>query len=131
MKKIIALIVLVFAFLLVSCEGSSSPSGAKSNLEKDGYTVEVMNTTEAKARIEGINFVVDPTNALLATKGKEDVVIIFYFNSIDEADKFVKENVSVMYKFAERYSANPKTGYLNNAAYAGSQKACQTAGFPV
>ncbi len=129
-KKLLAIIVLAFTFLLASCNASFSSGEAKSNLEGQGYTVEVMDTTEAKARVQGVNYNVTPQSAIFAAKGN-DKVLIFFFSSIDEADKFVHENIAVMVRFAEGFSENPKTGCHNNAAYTGSIAAAKAAGFPV
>lgn len=131
MKKLLAIIVLAFTFLLASCNASFSSGEAKSNLERSGYTVDLMSETEAKVRVTGVEYNVTPTNVIYAAKGK-DVVIIFFLSSIDDADKFVKDNIGVLVGFAEKYTEdNPKAGYHNNAAYAGTLAACKAAGFPV
>ena len=131
MKKFLALFLLMVSFLFVGCQGTASPGAAESGLKGAGYTVEVMNATQAKERVGGVEFVVSPTSAILATKGTNEVIIIFYFNNIEDTDKFVKENIAVMYRFAERYTESPKTGSHNNAAYAGTPNAVKAAGFPV
>ncbi len=131
MKKILALFVLAFAFLLAGCSQSVSVDGVKSNLQGSGYTVEVMGQTEAKARISGVTYTTTPTNVVYAVKGT-DIAIIFFFSNIDEAEKFVNENIAVMVRFAEKVTdESPKTGSHNNAAYCGSYNAIKAAGFPV
>ena len=130
MKKILALFVLAFTFLLAGCSQSVSADGVKSNLQGGGYTVEVMGQSEAMARISGVTYTTTPTNVVYAVKGT-DVAIIFFFSNMDEADKFVHENIAVMVRFAEKVTESPKAGYHNNAAYCGSYNAIKAAGFPI
>ena len=129
MKKLFAAILLVFALFLTGCNASMGAGGVKSSLEGAGYKVETMNKEEAKARVTGVNYVVSPTDVIYATKG-DDLILMFFFNSIDDADAFVKENIGVMHSFAERNTTNPKVGSHNNTAYVGSVAAAKAAGIP-
>ena len=111
-------------------EASMSSSTMKSNLEKKGYTAEVMNKTEAEARIQGVKYVVSITDALYSTKDKE-VIVAFFCANINDATKFMEENIQVMNAFAELYTEEPKIGAHNNVAYVGSYNIVSAAGIPV
>lgn len=132
MKKFFALFAIAFAFILASCSASVSSGSVKSSLQSSGYTVEEMSTAEAKESISGVEYVVDPTSVIYAKKDGKEVILIFFFSSIDDATKFLNKNIQPMYYFAQRYAEeNPRTGSHNNAAYAGTPNAVKAAGFPV
>ena len=130
MKKLFLTLLCAATLTLTGCEQSMSSGQLKSNLESKGYIVEVMNPTEAKARIKGINYNVDITDAVYTKKGTEDVFVAFVCKNMDDADKFIKENIAAMTHYAEEYTENPKVGFHNNVAYTGSARAATDAGIP-
>ena len=131
MKKLFTTLFLAAALSLTGCMESNISSGSmKASLESKGYTAEVMNKTEAEVRIQGVNYVVNIVDALYSEKGSE-VIVAFFCANIDDAEKFVKENIAAMHNFAERYTEEPKVGSHNNVAYAGSYNIVAAAGIPV
>lgn len=131
MKKLIATLFTTAALALTACQSTMTSAEMKANLEKKEYTVEIMGAEETKVRIQGVNFNVDIKDSLLSTKGDKDVILAFFVTNSKDADAFVKENVSALYKFAQRYTEDPKTGYHNNVCYTGSPDAVKAAGLPV
>lgn len=133
MKKLFLPLLFAASLGLTGCglEGSMSSGAMKNSLNSAGYNqVEVMSRVEATARIEGITWNVNITDALYCAQNNE-VILAFFCSNIGDAEKFVNENVAVMVKFAERVSENPKTGMHNNVAYCGSQKIIKAAGIPI
>ena len=129
MKKLLATIMLAAALSLSGCgQQSMSSATMKSNLEKNNYSAEVMSKTEAEARIQGVQFVVEITDALYSIKGSNEVLIAFFCANSGDADSFVKTNIQAMYHFAENYTEEPKVGNYNNVAYAGSANMVAAAG---
>lgn len=133
MKKLFLPLLMAATLGLTGCglEGSMSSGSMKNNLSSAGYTkVEVMSRVEATARVEGITWNVNITDALYCAENNE-VILAFFCSNIADAEKFLNENIAVMAKFAERVSENPKTGMHNNVAYAGSVNIVKAAGIPI
>ena len=133
MKKLFLSLLFAASLGLTGCglEGSMSSGAMKNSLNSAGYNqVEVMSRVEATARIEGITWNVDITDALYCDQNKE-AILAFFCSNINDAEKFVKENIAVMVRFAEKYSEDPKTGQHNNVAYCGSPKILKAAGIPI
>lgn len=133
MKRLLFPLLCAAALGLTGCnlEGSMSSSTVKANLESKGYVCQVMSKTEAEARIKGINYVVNITDAAYANKGEGNIFLGFFCANIADAEKFVNENISVMVRFAEEYTKEPKAGFHNNMAYCGNYDAVAAAGVPV
>lgn len=132
MKKLFFPILFAATLGLVGCGEASLSSGAvKSSLEGQGYSVQVFNKAESEAYIKGINYVVEIDSAIDAHKGEKEVILIFFCKNINDADAFVKENISVMNGYAERYTEEPKVGSHNNVAYCGSASAVAAAGIRI
>ena len=133
MKKLFLPLLMAATLGLTGCglEGSMSSGSMKNSLNSAGYNqAEVMTRAEATARIEGITWNVNITDALYCAQNNE-VILAFFCSNIADAEKFVNENVAVMVKFAQRYSENPKTGMHNNVAYCGSPSIVKAAGIPI
>ena len=129
MKRLISTLLVAGAFALTACSPTMySSSSSKSKLEGKGYTVEVYSFEEAKARITGLNYEgFDFTDALVADKGADDerdVLLAFYFKNVDDASKFIEENIGQMNRYAENTLGSNLTvrvGSHNNVAYTGSE----------
>lgn len=129
MKRLISGLLLAGAFALTACSPTMySSSSSKSKLEGKGYSVEVYSFEEAKVRITGLNYEgFEFTDALVADKGADedkDVLVAFYFKKVDDASKFVEENIAQMNRYAENTlgsNLTVKVGSHNNVAYTGSE----------
>ena len=128
MKKLFSALVLSACFALTACEASSSSGSAKSALQANGYTVEVMSETEAKERIKNINWNVSVVDVVYAQKGNNELYLGFYCKNIADADAFSKENIQLLYGYAERFCESPKVGSWNNVAYCASPAAAAIVG---
>lgn len=133
MKRLLCTLLLATSMGLASClEKSTNSTELNSKFQSAGYNTKVMNAAETKAHFqEAIAFVVDVVDSLQATKGESnpEFFLAFFFNNIDDASKFVNENIAIMTRTAERYSDDPKVGSYNNVAYLGSPAAFTVAGF--
>ena len=128
MKKLFVTMLLAASLGLSACgENSMSSASMKANLKNKGYTAEVMSKTEAEARIQGVEYVVNITDALYCEQGQE-VILAFFCANIDDATAFVQKNVAVMYRFGQQYSEQAKTGSYNNVAYVGTPNMVSAAG---
>ena len=129
MKKLFATIMLAASLSLAACgEQSMSSATMKSNLESKGYSAEVMNKTEAEARIKGVEFVVEITDALYSSKNNNEVLIAFFCANSGDATSFMNTNIQALYRFAESYTEEPKVGSYNNVTYAGTASMVTAAG---
>ena len=131
MKRIITALLCAASLGLSGCEASLSSSAVKGSLEGKGYSVSVYTKAEAEAAIKGIEYVVNITDALVAAKDQTDAFIGFFCANISEAEKFMNTNIAAMVHWAEDRVQDPKVGFHNNVAYAGSYDAVATAGIPV
>lgn len=132
MKKVLATLLCVGAFALAACSPDmKTAESSKSKLQGKEYTVTVYSEEEAKTHFTAFTFEgISVKNALLAEKGSDDdhdLLLAFYFSSIDEAEKFTEieehENLGLLNSLLEKeLGANltPKIGTHNNVAYAGS-----------
>ena len=136
MRKMIFASAIACALLLSGCSlfGMSkydSNTDGKT-LKAKGYEISNYTAEEAKAKISGINFEdVNCKGALFAEKGEgddKDLFIGFYFDSVDEAEKFNAknnyENQGLIHDYCERNlgkNLKLKVGSHNNVAYGGSE----------
>lgn len=133
MKKLFTLLLASSAILATSCQATDyTASEAASKLRGNSYTVEVMSYDQAKQRIIGLNYdIVDFRDAVYAEKGEEenhDLLVAFFFSSIDNAEKFLNENnyenLTLLNRYGERYIGEnlvKKVGMHNNVAYVGTE----------
>lgn len=132
MKKLFSMLLVAGALALSACAPTIvSASSSESGLKSKGYTTQVLSYTEAKARIQGLNYnVVEFINAVFAEKGTgedHDLFIGFYFSSADAADQFTSannyENLGLLNDYGDKNlgeNLTKKVGYHNNVAYVGS-----------
>ena len=135
MKKLFTSLLLTGAVLLTGCANSVNSAGVKTKLESNQYSVEIMSKAETEVRVKGINFNVTITDAIYATKGPveayEDVFLVFFCANADDADSFMKENLSALYYYAASFTKEPKVGVYNNCTYTGSEAGVNAAGFTI
>ena len=127
MKKYLGFIFVAFAFvlLLVSCL-SFSASSVKSKLEKEEYTVSVTAVDDYKSSSIPLSKDDGFTNLLMATKN-DDGVIIFFFDSVDNCDKFREKHQSDLVTL-RNFGNEGRFGTFNNVAYFGTDAAIKIAG---
>lgn len=133
MKKLFAMLFTAGALALTACQPNIySANDTQAKLKDKGYTVEVFSYEEAKVRIKNLNYdIVSFNNAVYAEKGTEenkDLLIAFYFATIDDASKFMDgnnyENMGLLNTFGQNNlgsNLTVKVGTHNNVAYVGSQ----------
>ena len=139
MKKLFTTLLFAASLALSAC-GSKIYKGeeSKASLEKKEYTVVLLSEAEAKLLISGINFDdVTLKSVVRADKGKDedkDFFLGFYFDSIEEAEKFNSkndnQNLALMSKYAEielGSNLKSKVGSHNNVAYVGSETSFKAA----
>ena len=124
MKKILALLVLFFTFILTGCNPSNySADSIKSNLEKNGYTVEVNPTVVNldTSKMEGLQTIV------YGYKG-EYGTLFFVFDSTANANKLTDANpvpahVSIIMDWGKDHAKenNKEFGAYNNVVYSGDK----------
>ena len=133
MKKAIITLLCAATLGLTGCglEDSLSSGQIKANLESKGYSAQVMSKTEAEARIEGVKYTVEITDAVYTSKGENEVFLAFVCKNINDASKFVEENIAAMNNYAQQYSDAIQVGSHNNVAYTGTKTAVGAAGIPV
>ena len=127
MKKLLFPLFMAASFALSGCQQIEKSEKIKKNLEKKEYSVEVVEKQEVEARISGITWNVEIKETLYATKEKEAIVAFFCAN-IDDASKFVEENIAVLSAVATFYGEDTKCGSHNNVAYVGTRTAVEDAG---
>lgn len=132
MKKLFATLLVAGALAMTSCGASSySAAGADANLKSRGYSSEILSYVQAKSRISGLNYDIVPfESAVFATKGSgddKDLLLAFFFSSVDAADLFMNsnnyQNMGAMNSYGERElggNLTKKVGIANNVAYVGS-----------
>lgn len=109
-----------------------SASNSKASLDANGYTTTIYSDTEAKALITGLNFEgFTLTNALFAEKGTgddKDLLLAFYFSSVELAESFISrneyENLGPLNTYGDNNLGSKltkKVGMHNNVAYVGSE----------
>ena len=133
MKKLLATLLVAGSLAMTACQPNIyTSSDAKGKLSSKEYTVEVYGEEEAKKRISELNYDgVTFTDALYAEKGKDDdkdLLIAFFFTSIDAATNFTDknnhENLGMLDDYgAKNLGANlkKKVGTHNNVVYIGSE----------
>lgn len=129
MKKLLTALFIAGAMALTGCKPDILKSdSAKSKLTSNGYKVEVYAEAEAKVRIQGLDYEgVSFKDALVADKGTgddKDVLLVFYFAGIKEAESFMSINIAKMNGFLEANLGSKlqsRVGTHNNIAYAGSE----------
>ena len=133
MKRLLVTMLLAGAISMGACGAKSESSGSsKKALEASGYKVTTYSATEAQALITGLKY--DGYNlhdAIYAEKGTDankDILLAFYFSSIDQAEKFIGDNnnfnLGLMYDYAKQNlgeNLTQKVGSHNNVAYLGSE----------
>ena len=133
MKKLLFTLLFAGSLALSACGATVyKAENSKSKLEKNGYSVELYNNSDAKTHIVGLKL--DGYNfnaAIYAQKGSgddKDIFLGFYFASIDDASKFVEdnnnENLGLLNTFGEGVlgkNLTKKVGTHNNVAYVGSE----------
>ena len=133
MKKLLATLLIAGSLAITACQPNIyTSSDAKGKLSSKEYTVEVYAEAEAKQRLANLNYEgVTFTDALYAEKGKDDdkdLLIAFFFASVDDATNFTDknnhENLGMLDDYgAKNLGANlkKKVGTHNNVAYIGSE----------
>ena len=115
-------------FALASCAQSESSGGVKGYLTGHGFTdanISIM-TGDAYKKTQSEGFVADGLKEYLSASrstGEGELPEQFYcwfFDSIDQADKFVKDYVGDMYYSLEGRCKDPRMGSRNNTAWAGT-----------
>ena len=136
MKKLLATMLLAGVLSVAACGATMySAGGSKSKLEGNGFNVSLYGYEDGKRAVEGPDYDKTPAfdNVIVATKGSgdaKDVLVAYYFSSIDAANAFLNENVKLLYDFVEANlgkNFEPKTGAHNNVTWAGSQNAFNSA----
>ena len=139
MKKLFTTLLFAASMALTACSSKVYTSEeSKAKLEKEEYTVLILSEAEAKVLIVGLNFNdVTLKNVIRADKGKDDdkdFFLGFYFDSIEEAEKFNSknnnENLALMSTYAEATlgkNLQAKQGSHNNVAYVGSETSFKAA----
>ena len=136
MRKLFSAIALAGVALLTSCSFGAKEykaADAEATLKKNNYNVSVYSETEAKTLITGVNFDgVTLVNALHATKGEgddKDLMLAFYFKTMEDAEKFNSKNDNENLILLSRYKDSNvgenlkdkgKVGSHNNVAYVGT-----------
>ena len=133
MKKFITAFLCLASMALTSCAATVyKGEDAKAKLEKQDYKVVLLSEKEAKLLVLGINFDdVTVKSVVSAEKGKEDdhdIFLGFFFESIEEAEKFnsknSNENLGLMASYANAQigkNLTSKVGSHNNVAYVGTE----------
>ena len=133
MKRLLVTMLLAGAISMGACGTKSQNSASsKKSLEAAGYKVTAYSATEAKALITGLKYDgYDLHDAIYAEKGEEankDIMLAFYFSSIDQAEKFMSDNenfnLNLMYDYGRTHlgeNLTQKVGMHNNVAYVGSE----------
>lgn len=131
MKKIFSFIACAGLMLLtlISCLGFSS-SSVKSKLEGKNYSVSVVSADDYKnsSTYSVIKITKDDgfKDLLTATKGK-DGILIFFFDSIDNCDKF-REKYQTILVDVKGFENDGRFGTFNNAAFFGTEDAIEVSG---
>jgi hypothetical protein len=131
MKKILGLFVILFMFVLTGClENSYSSDSLKSNLEKNGYTVQVdpIITNIDKDKLEGLK-------SVLYAYNKDGGILFFVFDKIENVEKLtqgntVSETVSMIMRWGKDNAKddNSEFGSANNVLYSGDKDARKASG---
>lgn len=136
MRKLFLPFVALAAMTLASCESTVKATDTKANLEKAGYTASIVDAAYVKnafpsLKTEGYKI----TDFLYAGKGftaQPDIFFAVYFESIDEASRFLSdnnnENLGFFIDIAKAVSEEPKVGSHNNVAYAGTPTSLDASG---
>jgi membrane-bound lytic murein transglycosylase B len=132
MKKFLFPLFCAASFALTGCQQEVKSEKVKEKLEKKDYKVEVIAKAELEVRIQGVNWNVEVKEAIYATKEEKPQLLAFFCANIDDASKFVNENIAVFSAFADKYEVeNAKSGSHNNVAYIGTETAIAVAGLTV
>jgi len=116
-------------FALASCSQSESSGGVKSYLLSHGFAEAniTLMTGEAYKKTQSDKFVADGLKEYLAgvkapaaEKELPEQFYCWFFDTIDQADKFVKDYVADMYYSLEGRVKDPAMGSRNNCAWAGT-----------
>ena len=133
MKKVLTMLFAVGALSLSACQmdmHSADKTGAK--MKEKGYDTQIYTYEEAKVAIQGLNYDAGKFNGAISSyKGSgddKDILIAFFFDSADAAEKFMSYNENENLAISNRYIAanlgenlTAKIGIHNNVAYAGSE----------
>ena len=130
MKKLLFPLFMAVSFALTGCQQNVKSEKVKEKLEKKEYKVELVAKAEAEERIAGITWNVEVKEMIYATKEKEAIMAFFCAN-IDDATKFVEENIQILSAVAKYYAEDAKCGSHNNVAYVGTETAIADAGLTV
>ena len=116
-------------FAIVGCSQTESLGSAKSYLLGQGFTethITVMSGEDYK-KTQSDTFVADGLKEYLAgtkpaasEKEKPQEFYCWYFETFDQADKFVKDYVGDIYHSLQDRCEDPRMGSRNNAAWAGT-----------
>ena len=116
-------------FALASCSQSESSGGVKNYLLGNGFSeanITVM-TGEAYKKTQREDFVADGLKEYIAgvktpasEQEKPEQFYCWFFDTFDQADKFVKDYVGDIYTSLENRVKDPRMGSHNNAAWAGT-----------
>lgn len=133
MKKLFAMLLTAGALALTACNPTIySASDTEGKLKGKGYTVEVLSYEVAKVRIQNLNYDTAAfNNAVYATKGADadkDLLLAFYFSSVDDASKFMNDheydNTALLNRYGENNIGSNLTlrfGTHNNVAFVGTE----------
>lgn len=131
MKKIFSFIACGFLALiaLVGCMSFSS-SSVKSKLEGKNYSVSVVSADDYKnsSTYSLIKITKDDGfKDLLTAKKDKDGILIFFFDSVDNCDKF-REKYQTLLVDVKGFENEGRFGTYNNVAYFGTEDAIDVAG---
>ena len=116
-------------FALVSCADSESSGSVKSYLTSHGFAesgILVMSGEDYKKTqsssfvAEGLKEYLAGTKAPASEKELPEQFYCWFFQSIDQADKFVKDYVADIYRGIEGKAKDPGMGSRNNVAWCGT-----------
>ena len=130
MKKLFTTLMCTAAIALTGCSSKVKAADTQKKMEKQGYTVTIYNSDQAKLAYATFNFNVEFEETLYAKKDKDMLFAVYCKNKAD-AESFVKENIALLSAAGELVIEDPKVGNYNNVAYVGSETSIGYAGLKV
>ena len=114
---------------LTSCNASESAAGVRSYLTSHGFAEsgiiqmsgeDYKKTQSAEFKAEGLKEYLAASKAPASDKELPEQFYCWFFDTMDQADVFVKDYVADMYRALEGRVKDPSMGSRNNCAWAGT-----------
>ena len=130
MKKLFTTLMCTAAIALTGCSSKVKAADTQKKMEKQGCTVTIYNSDQAKLAYATFNFNVEFEETLYAKKDKDMLFAVYCKNKAD-AESFVQENIALLSAFGELVIEDPRVGNYNNVAYVGSETSIGYAGLKI